>query len=56
VLPVVGVIVTTIARVGLVESKLVLIRVEPWWYLVLIGLAVVLRALGSARRDRLPAG
>jgi Na+-transporting NADH:ubiquinone oxidoreductase subunit NqrB len=54
VLLVLGLVATTVAFVELVDVKLSLAHVAPWWYLGLIGIAAVLLALGSPRRARLP--
>ena len=49
-----GVVITTVAFVGLVETKLLLADAAPWWYLGLVGLAAMLIALGSPRNGRVP--
>jgi hypothetical protein len=42
-----GVVVSMLAFVGLLDDKLELADIEPWWYLALIGVVAVLLALGS---------
>ena len=49
-----GLLVITVAFLGLVDVRLVLGDVAPWWYLGLIGLVMVLIALGSPWGGRIP--
>jgi hypothetical protein len=47
-----GVAVSALAFVGLLDDRLELADIEPWWYLALIGIVAVLLALGSPRAGR----
>ena len=49
-----GLVVMTVALVGLIDRQLDPFDADPWWYLGLIGLIAVLLALGSPRSGRVP--
>lgn len=49
-----GLVLVTVALVGLIDRQLDPFDADPWWYLGLIGLVGVLLALGSPRSGRVP--